>query len=375
MRLLMVSNYQPPHLGGIEYAAEALKASWKRRGHNVTWLTSDHPPGAQPDRRNNIRLKAWNGLESMLEINTPLLAPWQRAAVKRYVRQTEIVNIHSLAPGVTEAARVFALSQKKPLVCTQHVGVIRLRQAWLNPVQRRVLIRAARRVVRGGFLTFVGEAVRDWFVEHAQLPEDRIAMTPAGINAEQFYRVEPHEREETRQKLRLNTNRLQVLFVGRFVEKKGLPILRKLAGRMPEVDFTLLGNGPDDPGRWGCDNVRVLEHVSIEVLRLLFGAHDLFIMPSHGEGWPAVVPQAMACGIPCLISTDCFDGFRRDRERFLVAERSAEAMQEAIQAAAGQCPGHTSQRAERSAYALETWNWDRTADIYLDLFVKAMQEH
>ena len=48
MRILLVSNYQPPHMGGIEFAAQSLKACWERDGHTVTWLTTDLPRGARP---------------------------------------------------------------------------------------------------------------------------------------------------------------------------------------------------------------------------------------------------------------------------------------------------------------------------------------
>src|SRR5207247_2045500 len=39
------------------------------------------------------------------------------------------------------------------------------------------------------------------------------------------------------------------LFVGRFVEKKGLPILRELAQRLPQVQWRFAGWGALDPAR------------------------------------------------------------------------------------------------------------------------------
>ena len=45
MRILMATNYQPPHMGGIEYAAGSLKRCWENAGHTVTWITTDIPRG------------------------------------------------------------------------------------------------------------------------------------------------------------------------------------------------------------------------------------------------------------------------------------------------------------------------------------------
>ncbi|NCC53281.1 MAG: hypothetical protein EOM20_18995, partial [Spartobacteria bacterium] len=73
MRILLVSNYQPPHMGGIEYAAEALKACWKKLGHEVTWMTTDIP--RLPDRHtpDNVRIRAANFFENRWQINSPIV--------------------------------------------------------------------------------------------------------------------------------------------------------------------------------------------------------------------------------------------------------------------------------------------------------------
>jgi glycosyltransferase involved in cell wall biosynthesis len=114
--------------------------------------------------------------------------------------------------------------------------------------------------------------------------------------------------------------------------------------------------------------VRVLSFVSSTELRELYGAHDLFLMPSYGEGWPAVVPQAMICGLPCLVSQECFAGFNRDAEHFLVGPRTRGDMVGLMKTAQAQQPAFEQKRAALSAYAADTWDWQRTARIYAELF-------
>ena len=368
MRILLVSNYQPPHMGGIEFAAQSLKRCWEKDGHAVTWLTTDLPPGARPSTPDNVRLPAWNQLEERLQINSPFVPPWHHGAIHRAVAAADVVNVHSLAPGLSNTALRAAWRARKPVVVTQHVAVIPLKLPLLSAYQRHHVTRLARATVRrGGHLTFVGQAVREWFEREAALPADRITMTPAGIDQDTYQFVDTAERARLRQKWQ-TADGFHVLFVGRFYDKKGLPLIRDIAAARPDIRFTLVGGGPLQPQAWGLPNVRIHSFVSNEDLRELYGCHDLFIMPSFGEGWPAVVPQAMICGLSCLVSEECFAGFNRDADRFIVCPRTADAVAAALQAAAARRSEAEARRAQVSAYAAATWDWQRTARIYADLF-------
>ena len=373
MRILLVSNYQPPHPGGIEYAAESLKECWTERGHAVTWLTTDIPRGAIPPlTEGNIRVPSWNGFEERFQINSPLVSPFSFPLIRRLIREHDVINPHSLAPGLASLALVMALRQRKPVVATQHVGVIPLGSALLNRVQQRFLGGLARWATnRDARLTFVGEGVRQWFEDYAGLDRERLSMTPAGINPRLFHFVTDPERARLRAKWNLPADRFSVLFIGRFVEKKGLPLIRELAAGSRDILFTLVGSGVIRPEEWNLPNVRILSQVSSSDLRELYGAHDLFLMPSFGEGWPAVVPQAMACGLFCMVSEETFDGYRKDKDRFCVVPRTLDKLSESLGAYAGrQIP--MPPRQETSDYATAQWNWMRTAILYEDLFVEAM---
>ena len=375
MRILLISNYQPPHMGGIEFACDALRKCWTRLGHEVTWLTTDIPPGAVPSTDRNVRVRAWNIAEEIWEINSPLVAPWRAGLIRRLAANHDVTNIHSLAPGLSSLALRTLVRLGMPTVVTQHVGIIPLRSRLLTRLQNLMIVGRARWAVRNGILlTFVGEAVRRWFIEHAGIPEDRTWMTPAGINQSDFYLVSPEERRAARRRWHLPENRLAVLFVGRFYEKKGMPLLKEVARRCPEIVFTFRGNGPDDPRNWRLPNVSVIGYLSAQDLRLLYGAHDLLVLPSVGEGWPAVVPQAMACGLACLISEETFQGYGRDRHMFMVCQRKVEEIIRILRQAEDGKVSLLHDREALSSYAQENWNWDRTASIYLDLFRRLLYE-
>lgn len=369
MRILIVTNYQPPHMGGIEYAAVSLKRCWQDAGHQVTWLTTDLPRGGRASTPDNVRIPAANFFETLWQINSPLINPFSYPRIARLVAEHDAVSIHSLAPGLSTVTLFAALRSGKPTVATQHVGVIPMKAAFLGAVQKRFLCFAATWCTRrGALLTFVGNAVRAWFLQHAGVSRDNVVMTPAGIDQQDYHFVDEPEREQFRAKWQVDHNRFNVLFVGRFYEKKGLPLLREVALRCPDINFTLVGTGPIDPSAWDLPNIRTIGYVETSELRELYGSHDLFIMPSVGEGWPAVVPQAMACGLPCLISEETFQGFGQDSDRFLVCTRNVDVITNMLtEAAAGSIPVLENRRA-LSDYATATWDWKKTADIYLDLF-------
>lgn len=367
MRILLVTNYQPPHMGGIEFAAQSLKACWERDGHTVTWLSTDIPRGARPATPDNVRVRAANFAERWWQINSPLVSPFCYPRLLSLIRAHDVVNVHSLAPGLSTVVLRAALRRGLPVTVTQHVGIIPLGSAWLSTVQRLFVCNMARwAAARGAPITFVGEAVRQWFMENAGLRPEQVHMTPAGIDQETYHFVPDDERTRLRAKWRTEGGGLHVLFVGRFYDKKGLPLIREVAARSPDMRFTLVGSGPHDPASWNLPNVRVIGFVSNADLRELYGAHDLFLMPSFGEGWPAVVPQAMACGLACMISEETFSGYNRDRERFLVVPRTADALTTALRHA-GDLPLLAARR-ENSDYACEVWDWQRTARQYLGIF-------
>jgi glycosyltransferase involved in cell wall biosynthesis len=125
-----------------------------------------------------------------------------------------------------------------------------------------------------------------------------------GVDVERFRPAEPGGKDAARSEHDLPAGRPLALFVGRFVEKKGLNVLRALAAARPDVTFVLAGGGPIDPEGWGLPNVIVKRGVAGEKLATLYRAADAFVLPSVGEGYPLVVQEALASGLPVLCGAE-----------------------------------------------------------------------
>jgi len=167
---------------------------------------------------------------------------------------------------------------------------------------------------------------------------EKITMIPLGADPEKF----PTERrEEIRREMAIPDDKILVLFVGAFTERKGIDeivsVLKRL--KIPKLEFVFVGHGGDR--RWDLQHALTRSPYSNEfvywklspvALRRWFVAADLLWLPSHTEGRPTVVYEAMASETAVLatnvggIPEQVVDG----ETGRLVSPRDAEALQTAL---------------------------------------------
>ncbi|MBQ9805820.1 MAG: glycosyltransferase family 4 protein [Clostridia bacterium] len=96
----------------------------------------------------------------------------------------------------------------------------------------------------------------------------------------------------------------KVMFVGRISEAKGAEEIYALARLFPEISFCLIGDASNAVLAWEKpDNITLTGgKPHDEVLKYLNDA-DLFLFPSHSEGFSLALTEAMAMGVPA-IATD-----------------------------------------------------------------------
>lgn len=93
----------------------------------------------------------------------------------------------------------------------------------------------------------------------------------------------------------------RIFFVGRVSVPKGAEEIYELARRFPDKLFALAGGIVPPVDTWEKPaNVQLMGRLTSDnVLRLLDQA-DLFLFPSHSEGFSLALMEAMARGVPCL---------------------------------------------------------------------------
>lgn len=134
------------------------------------------------------------------------------------------------------------------------------------------------------------------------------------------YRPDPAARREIRAELGLSEDHLAVGLIARFDPMKDhagfLAAAAQVAQRLPQARFVLAGREvePGNPAFAAASSGALAGRVSLlgprsDVPRLM-AALDLCCLGSaFGEGFPNVVGEAMACGVPC-VATDVGDASR-----------------------------------------------------------------
>jgi glycosyltransferase involved in cell wall biosynthesis len=371
MRLLIVTHYYPSHRGGIEIVAGELARRLARDGITIRWAASDvtdsdGAPGAVP-------MRACNFAENRLGFPYPVWSPASLSRLRGLIDWCDVVHLHdSLYLGNFLAARL-ARRARKPVVVTQHIGAVPYR----NPLLRGLLQVANHTVARRALTAadacvFISPRVREYFARFVRFRIPPLDL-PNGVDTEFFHPATEEERRNLRQRLRWPADKPVFVFAGRFVEKKGLLVLREVARQLPDCEFVFAGWGPLDPRGWGLANVRCPGSLSADELRGYYQAADLLLLPSVGEGFPLVVQEAAACGTPALISTETVAGHDEVRDFAYVAEPDAASVLATLCLLLNE-RSQLAERRERAAdFARRHWNWDRCAKKYQLLFEKLLR--
>jgi glycosyltransferase involved in cell wall biosynthesis len=201
----------------------------------------------------------------------------------------------------------------------------------------------------------------------------RATLVPNAVDTERFRPASPAQRAQARAALGIANVGPVVLFASRLVPKKNLPAL---VGAMSRGDAHLLvvGDGPER-GTLAALGARVTHLARIEHERMpeVFAAADLFVLPSVGEGLPLSLIEAMASGLPCVVSDD--PAFAPLAPCGGVVRVPLRALAGAIAAALG--TSDTSRQAQSSAvrsWAVERYSVASFSRRYLELIDEAARE-
>jgi len=373
MRILIVTHYFASHKGGIEIVAEKLFREFSGR-HEVVWIAGDStPPPPESGQSRAIPIRVFNFIERKTGVPFPIPTRGAVRMIQSQVSRADVVLLHDCLYLSNIAAFRKARQSGIPTIIVQHIGFVPYKNIVLNTALRianalvtRPMLTCASRVV------FISRTTLDYFAKV------RFACPPEvifnGVDAE-LYRP-AHSKEEKlglRKRFNLPLDLSVVLFVGRFVEKKGLEILHRMVSIRPECAWAFAGWGPNNPEAWGIDNVYVFSGLRGESLAMLYRACDVFVLPSVGEGFPLVIQEALASGLPVLCGTETVLA-DPDLSSFAIGvpvnlakpEQTARSFIEALDKL------HDSNMSVSDAYlrrdfALQRYSWRHAAEKYLQI--------
>jgi glycosyltransferase involved in cell wall biosynthesis len=160
------------------------------------------------------------------------------------------------------------------------------------------------------------------------LKEKNTRVFPNWIDVDEFQNRK-EDKKTARKKLDISQEKDVVLFIHHLSKRKGADKIIPTAERMPETQFIVLGDGPllDKLKSYnGTADVRVEGKVPHKKIYTYLSTADVFFMPSEEEGFPHVLLEAMAVGLP-FVATDVggVRDIRPDFEKeYIIKERTPE---------------------------------------------------
>lgn len=149
---------------------------------------------------------------------------------------------------------------------------------------------------------------------HARLgyPADKMVVIPNGFDLQTFH-PDPQARQDIREELGIDNDTPLVGMLARFHPQKDhanfIAAAAALHRCMPQARFLLCGEGIT----WENETLtRLIHHHQLSSAFHLLGlrqdaprmyaALDLLASSSFGEAFPLVIGEAMACGVPCVVT-------------------------------------------------------------------------
>jgi UDP-glucose:(heptosyl)LPS alpha-1,3-glucosyltransferase len=201
----------------------------------------------------------------------------------------------------------------------------------LNPYHRYILAAEREMFEHPNLRTVICNSclVRDEIVRYYGVAAAKLAVIYNGIDVQDFHPgLAAEHRHALREQYAIAQEAPLFLFVGNGFERKGVPQLLRAFSRMQRRDACLLIVGGDRKlvaAQQLARRLGIAERVRFagaqKDVKPFYGAADAFALPTLYDPFPNAALEALACGLPLLVSNSCgtaelivegINGFVRD---------------------------------------------------------------
>jgi len=275
--------------GGISRYLFDLCSAMHAMGHSVSIA------GERGDWHSLFAKAPWPWIDAPLK-GGPLGLLRATRILRKHLAENPVDIIHVHYRKASLVARRLQKITPVPILYTLHLSHIPLGGVW-------------------GWLSDFGDHVhspssegRQWLIDRAGVPADRITLIPHGVHAERFPVVTSEARRAARAQMDLADEDVVALYLGRLENPKNESWLTDLAdmsrSALPRLRILIAGEGPNaDSVRRQVARLNVGDRVRLlpnqEPLPLIHAA-DALLLPSEREGFSYACAEAMCAGIPVL---------------------------------------------------------------------------
>ncbi len=308
MKIMIVTPYFYPKVGGLENYALNIALGLKKQGNDVLIVTTNHEgKGRKVEKVKGLHIIR---LHTMFKIsNTPINPLW-RWQLRKIIKQEKpnIINAHTPVPYISDM--VIRAAKRTPVTLTYHNDLIKekglgkyLAKAF-NLLYTNKSLKKARGII----------ATSQYYADNSQYLKKNLAkvsVVSPGIDSKRF-----NNKVDKTWLKKQYTGKKILLFVGNMDKThahKGIDVLIKAVAKaritIPNLQVLMIGKGDGIPDyKEICkkydvsDNFSFLGFIKDKDLPKYYAGSDVLVLPSTtaAEGFGMVIIEAAACGTPAI---------------------------------------------------------------------------
>jgi len=311
-----------------------------------------------------------------------LLGSYRLASLTRRQQFAGIVSFLTFANVISILAKFASKSKCKVIINVHDIMSNLVNYTKLKNYQKRLLFLFIRLLYRhADAIIAVCEGVKRDLVEYFGVPIDKVTVIHNPIDIEQIHRLAA---EPVMDILDDNKNYYLIVAVGRLAKVKGFDILIQAVARLiKELDVRLIIIGD---GEERSNLLRLTKELRVDGVVCFLGWQsnpwkymaraDVFVLSSLVEGFPNVIGEAMALGLPVL-ATNCSPGVRElledGKSGLLVPAGDPEALAEGIARVLSD-EGLRQELAQRGRQRVAQFDLPKVIMLYEDVLLRLLHK-
>jgi len=332
MRILQVTPYFHPYVGGQERYVRSLSRALVSRGHTVEVFTSNFPKSEESETIDGIQVRRFDFL--CRPLNNPISPIILFELIRRH-RDFDVIHCHNEHAAMSQYCALTKSYSKLPLIITCH-GQLKFDQPAKDLFERTysrtlgaMLLKKADKVIT------ISNSDRE-YIHTFDVPLERIKVIPNGVDVNRYsaQKFEPPEDM-------LFEGKRVILFVGPLIKRKGPHVLVQaipsIVEEDPDLVFVFAGKGDfkEEVERLSQTlkvekYTRFLGYVPEDQLHYLYKRSEALILPSFSEALAYTILDAFVFSKPVISSLiPCIRDYLGDTA-LLVQPGDSEALGKAV---------------------------------------------
>ena len=310
MNILQVISDLSRRAGGPAQAVLEVSQALVRKGHAISIFGISDAPAQKSEIARGIEIRSFPREWSFRYRYSGAF----REALEHEIQKFDLVHIHGVWTYPTFAASRIAKKAEVPYIL-RPCGMLDAYSLSHHALRKKLYYSLIEKITlrNAAAIHFTTQEEKESASAIRNILDSKFVVVPLGLELESYTHLPP--RGSIRNRVLGLENKKIILFLGRVNFKKGLDLLIRAFSKLVKErsDIHLIIAGPDDEGygkkldQWIRD-----EKIQTDVTRLgfveggqklsLFSDSDIFCLPSHQENFGLAVLEAMAAGLPVLVS-------------------------------------------------------------------------